>query len=107
MEGAAANRRLGLCRRAQYGSSVTLARVFRSEQQLLSLLTQGLEQTFNSLNVRLKPLGISLCKSLVDAQRFLKCLACCLRPLLLSIEMCQVVQCRRYVRQVGIRVLLC
>ncbi len=45
---------------------------FRSEQQQSPLLNQRLEETLNSLNVRLKPLGISLCKSFEDVQGLLK-----------------------------------
>ena len=45
---------------------------FHFEQQQLHLLTQRLELALNPRNVRLKALGISLSKSLVDIPRFLK-----------------------------------
>jgi hypothetical protein len=85
--------------------AVIVAGKVHSEQQELHLVTQRSEQALNPRNVRLKSLGISLTKSLVDLQRFLKSLACFVPPVLIYIKNCQKVQCPRHFRKVGVRVL--
>ena len=92
--------------RPQRWDAAIVAGKVHSEQQDLRLLTQRSELELNPRNVRLKSLGISLAKSLVDLQRFLKSLACFFPPVLIYIKNCQVVQCPRHFRKVGVRVLL-
>src|SRR5438874_1456511 len=90
--------------RPQRWDAAIVAGKVHSEQQDLRLLTQRSKPELNPRNVRLKSFGISLAKSLVDLQRFLKSLACLFPPVLIHIENCAVIQYPRHFRKVGVRV---